>query len=185
MPKRFLVCTKCLKTRYCGKYCQIWNWPVHKRVCAASEEADPDEIKKQEVYLEGMWTGALGALEGEVVNPVVNPAAKTDGGIEEQDAFQSTIDTRLKGNVVSENIVEQGIRLLRGGEPVSGQDGAGQQGDGVGESLMQKMEDAEDSAGDEVEEEEESSIFKMPPPSPESMFESRALALRLAKGEQG
>lgn len=64
-PKQYLVCAKCLQAIYCGKYCQIWNWPVHKARCHEANEADPAEIEIQEKYLGDMWAAALRMLEEE------------------------------------------------------------------------------------------------------------------------
>ncbi|KAJ0120734.1 histone-lysine n-methyltransferase [Diaporthe amygdali] len=64
-PARYLVCAKCLQAIYCGKYCQIWNWPVHKARCHEANEADPVEIETQERYLGDMWAAALRMLEEE------------------------------------------------------------------------------------------------------------------------
>lgn len=64
-PKRYLVCAKCKEAIYCGKYCQIWNWPLHKTRCLASDEADQAEIETQEAYLEDTWAAALEVLKEE------------------------------------------------------------------------------------------------------------------------
>lgn len=64
-PKRYLVCAKCKEAIYCGKYCQIWNWPLHKTRCLALDEADQAEIETQEAYLEDMWAAALKVLKEE------------------------------------------------------------------------------------------------------------------------
>ncbi|KAG6362612.1 hypothetical protein INS49_007704 [Diaporthe citri] len=64
-PERYLICAKCKEAIYCGKYCQIWNWPQHKNRCAASDEADQAEIDLQEAYLGDMWAAALGMLKEE------------------------------------------------------------------------------------------------------------------------
>lgn len=64
-PERYLVCAKCKEAIYCGKYCQIWNWPQHKNRCVASDETDQAEIDLQEAYLGEMWADALKLLEDE------------------------------------------------------------------------------------------------------------------------
>lgn len=64
-PERYLVCAKCQEAVYCGKYCQIWNWPSHKSSCRASGEADQAEIELQEAYLGEMWAAALRVLREE------------------------------------------------------------------------------------------------------------------------
>lgn len=64
-PKRYLVCAKCKEAIYCGKYCQIWNWPLHRTRCLESDEADQAEIETQEAYLEDMWAAALEVLKEE------------------------------------------------------------------------------------------------------------------------
>lgn len=64
-PKRYLVCAKCKEAIYCGKYCQLWNWPLHKTLCLASDEADQAEVETQEAYLEDMWAAALEVLKEE------------------------------------------------------------------------------------------------------------------------
>lgn len=64
-PERYLVCAKCKEAIYCGKYCQIWNWPQHKNRCVASDEVDQAEIDLQEAYLGEMWADALKMLEEE------------------------------------------------------------------------------------------------------------------------
>lgn len=66
-PERYLVCAKCKEAIYCSKYCQIWNWPLHKNHCAASDEADPAEIEMQEAYLGEMWAAALKMLREEKI----------------------------------------------------------------------------------------------------------------------
>lgn len=65
VPERYLVCAKCQETIYCGKYCQIWNWPLHKTRCRASDEAVQAEIELQETYLGDMWEAALKMLKEE------------------------------------------------------------------------------------------------------------------------
>lgn len=67
VPERYLVCAKCKEAIYCGKYCQIWNWPLHKEHCAASDEADQAGIEMQEAYLGDMWAAALKMLREERV----------------------------------------------------------------------------------------------------------------------
>lgn len=66
-PERYLVCAKCQDAIYCGKYCQIWNWPSHKARCRASGEADEAEIELQEAYLGEMWEAALRVLREEEI----------------------------------------------------------------------------------------------------------------------
>lgn len=62
-PERYLVCAKCQAAIYCGKYCQIWNWPLHTTYCLASDDADHGEIELQEAYLGGLWAAALKGLK--------------------------------------------------------------------------------------------------------------------------
>ncbi|KAI3397633.1 hypothetical protein diail_10504 [Diaporthe ilicicola] len=64
-PERYLVCAKCEEVIYCGKYCQIWNWPIHKTRCVPSDEADQAEVELQDAYLEEMWSAALEMLREE------------------------------------------------------------------------------------------------------------------------
>lgn len=64
-PERYLVCAKCQETIYCSKYCQIWNWPLHKTRCHKSDEAVQAEIELQETYLGDMWESALKMLKEE------------------------------------------------------------------------------------------------------------------------
>ncbi|POS71560.1 hypothetical protein DHEL01_v210041 [Diaporthe helianthi] len=64
-PERYLVCAKCLVMIYCGKYCQLWNWPVHKLRCAAADEAVQEEVDVQEKYLGDTWDEALKMLKEE------------------------------------------------------------------------------------------------------------------------
>lgn len=64
-PKRYLVCAKCKEAIYCGKYCQLWNWPLHKTRCLAADEADQAEIETQEAYLEDTWAAVLKVLKEE------------------------------------------------------------------------------------------------------------------------
>lgn len=66
-PKRYLVCAKCKEAIYCGKYCQIWDWPLHKNICIESAEADQTEIDLQAAYLGDMWAAALKMLEEEKI----------------------------------------------------------------------------------------------------------------------
>lgn len=64
-PERYLVCAKCKEAIYCGRYCQLWNWPLHKTRCYTSDEADRVEVDQQEAYLGGMWAAALRMLSEE------------------------------------------------------------------------------------------------------------------------
>lgn len=64
-PERFIVCAKCLVVVYCGKYCQLWNWPAHKARCEGADEAVQEEVDEQERYLGDMWAAALRMLEEE------------------------------------------------------------------------------------------------------------------------
>ncbi|KAL1868923.1 hypothetical protein Daus18300_005759 [Diaporthe australafricana] len=64
-PKSYLVCANCQQAVYCGKYCQIWNWPIHKTRCHASDEADQAEVEMQEVYLRDMWSAGVRMLQVE------------------------------------------------------------------------------------------------------------------------
>lgn len=66
-PERYLVCAKCQGVIYCGKYCQIWDWPLHKARCRAADEADQAAIETQEAYLGDMWAAALRVLREEEV----------------------------------------------------------------------------------------------------------------------
>lgn len=62
---RYLVCAKCQDAIYCGKYCQIWNWPLHKTRCHASDEAVQAEVEQQEAYLGDMWAATVKMLKEE------------------------------------------------------------------------------------------------------------------------
>lgn len=64
-PAQYLVCAKCHEAVYCGKYCQLWDWPQHRARCRASEDADEAEAEAQEAYLRGMWEAALEMLREE------------------------------------------------------------------------------------------------------------------------
>lgn len=64
-PERYIVCAKCLAAVYCGKYCQLWNWPLHKMRCGAADGAVQEEVDAQERYLGDMWVAALRMLEEE------------------------------------------------------------------------------------------------------------------------
>ena len=66
-PERYLVCAKCRAAIYCGKYCQLWNWPLHKTCCKKSDEADQPEIELQEAYMRDMWAAALSMLKEEAM----------------------------------------------------------------------------------------------------------------------
>lgn len=66
-PERYLICAKCKEAIYCGKYCQIWNWPLHKNHCAASDEADQAEIGLLEGYMGDIWAAALKMLREEKI----------------------------------------------------------------------------------------------------------------------
>lgn len=61
-PAQYLVCAKCHEAVYCGKYCQLWDWPQHRARCRVSEDADDAEVEAQEAYLRGMWEAALKML---------------------------------------------------------------------------------------------------------------------------
>lgn len=75
-PKRYLVCARCREMRYCGKYCQIWDWPLHRRVCARCPSATDVEVAEMEAWLEDHWTGAVEMLRQRVVDgPDQLPAA--------------------------------------------------------------------------------------------------------------
>ncbi|KUI60943.1 MYND-type zinc finger protein MUB1 [Cytospora mali] len=178
-PRKFLLCVRCLKTRYCGKYCQIWDWPFHRRMCDASETANPGEVTKQKEYLDEMWAGALRMLK-ENVNDTDH---ETDGSKENQPCLQSHAKYSFKGFGAGGNIVEQGMGLLgTAGEAVTWADGVGQQGGiySVSEGLGGRVA-TDRQLRDDIHEEEGGVVFKMPPPSPKSMFQSRAMALRLAQ----
>lgn len=174
-PQKFIVCARCLKACYCGKYCQMWNWPIHRQVCDVSEEANLGDVKRQEEYMEGAWAGALQVLKDNSGNRK-NDVGENKG---EQAALQAILDSSFMGHGVGENIVEQGIGLLGGGGGVTGEDGAEQESD----ERMEGSVMADQNVGDNVQD-KEYAVFKMPPPSPESMFRSRAMALRLAQAAE-
>lgn len=64
-PERYLVCAKCKDAIYCGKYCQIWNWPLHRYHCMASDQADQAEVDLLEAYMADIWAAALKMLREE------------------------------------------------------------------------------------------------------------------------
>lgn len=181
MREAVLVCVKCLDTSYCGKYCQIWNWPVHRQACKTSKEADPEEVNRMEEYLDDMWDGALELLEENVV--VSAPGAHED--MEEQATLQTTARSEAMAHNSGEGATARELNPLLGGdgETVTDED----TGDDVGQhrqslsggrkrKFVDNIQNQEDKR-----EEEEGDIFKMPPSSPESMFASRAKSLRLAQ----
>lgn len=67
-PKKYLVCARCLRARYCGKYCQIWDWQLHGLVCVRSDNATDEEVEALEEWVEDYWHGALQMLEHNVVD---------------------------------------------------------------------------------------------------------------------
>ncbi|ROV96558.1 hypothetical protein VMCG_07816 [Cytospora schulzeri] len=184
VPQKFVVCANCLKTGYCGKYCQMWNWPIHRKVCEASKEADSGEVKRQEEYLEGAWAGALQVLKKNVID------RDHDRGTEVQDQaeMQAIVHSSFMDHGVDKSIAEHRSGSVGGdgNEAVTSEEGIGQQVCGsdmgedetVGVSVM-----ADKHAGNDVQDKEDI-VFKMPPPSPESMFRSRAMALRLAQATE-
>lgn len=175
--KKFILCARCLKTGFCGKYCQMWNWPIHREVCDASKEADPDEVKRQEEYLEEAWAGALQMLRENAGGQ--NHVTGEDNG--EQADPQAMADSSFNGHGAGENNAEQGIGPLGGSGGVTGEDGAGQEcldmdaDEGMEESLL-----TDQHVDDDIQDMEDA-VFKEPPPTPESMFRTRAMALRLAQ----
>lgn len=177
LRKKFIICARCLKTGYCGKYCQLWNWPIHREVCDASEEAVPGEVKRQEEYLEEAWAGALQVLRENAGGR--NHVTGEDNG--EQADPQAMAESGFTGHGAGENNAEQCIDLLGGSGGVTGEDGAGQEcldmdaDEGMEESLL-----TDQHVDDDVQDMEDA-VFKEPPPTPESMFRSRAMALRLAQ----
>ncbi|KUI66905.1 MYND-type zinc finger protein MUB1 [Cytospora mali] len=180
-PMKFLLCVRCLKTRYCGKYCQIWDWPFHRRMCDASEKASPGEVTKQREYLDEMWAGALRMLK----EKVIDTDHETVGSKENQPPLQSHAKSSLVGLRAGGNIVEQGMALLgTASGAVTQAGGAGQQrrifsaGDGSGARVAPARDH---QPRDDIDDEEGGVVFRMPPPSPKSMFQSRAMALRLAQ----
>lgn len=62
-PAKYLVCLRCLETRYCGKYCQLWDWQLHGQVCSRSVLAKDEEVDRQEEWLGEYWAGAVEMLE--------------------------------------------------------------------------------------------------------------------------
>ena len=46
---KFLVCGKCKNIHYCSKECQVYNWKLHKVVCAIKTEART-QINQQPTY---------------------------------------------------------------------------------------------------------------------------------------
>ncbi|KAK7704193.1 hypothetical protein SLS64_008751 [Diaporthe eres] len=64
-PERYLICAKCKEAIYCGKYCQIWNWPLHRYHCMASDQADQAEVDLLEAYMADIWAAALKMLREE------------------------------------------------------------------------------------------------------------------------
>ncbi|ROV90391.1 hypothetical protein VPNG_10031 [Cytospora leucostoma] len=182
VPEKYLVCARCLKTRYCGKYCQIWNWPVHRQVCVASAEADTCESERQEEYLQGMWAGAIRQLE----EGVVDRHRGTDGGMGYEAALQSKVGGSFLDFGAGENIIQQGVRLLGGAGAVAGDDGAGQQGRGVveDEGVAERRNGADQNSMNVDQDEENQEDEAEPddhPITPESMFKSRARSLHLAQ----
>lgn len=161
--KKFIVCVKCMRTRYCGKYCQTWNWPVHRQSCHAAEEASPDEVKRQEEYLQGMWDGACGMLK----EHAAGRNTETVGGDGEQADTRATVGSSSMDHRADEPTVEDEVGLEERGMGSDERAGGSVMAEHVGDGFQ----------------DEEVFNFKMPPSTPESMFQSRARALRLAQAE--
>lgn len=68
-PELYIVCARCREMRYCGKYCQVWDWPLHRRVCVRCPSATDVEVDEQTRWLEDYWAGAMEMLEKSVVDP--------------------------------------------------------------------------------------------------------------------
>lgn len=58
-PKSVIVCALCNKARYCGKYCQVWDWPIHLFVCGRLPDADAEAVKDLVVWTAAYWREAV------------------------------------------------------------------------------------------------------------------------------
>jgi hypothetical protein len=106
VPERYLVCARCLDTIYCGRYCQLWDWPYHKRLCRPSGDAVQAQVEEQEAYLGDGWAAALELLKRE---------SRVPGG---------SVESLLLGEAVRHSLVRR-VATVGKGRPVSDFVGSG------------------------------------------------------------
>lgn len=61
-PSSFIVCAQCEHVRYCRKYCQVWDWPLHLFVCQRSATAKEEEVRTLVIWAAEYWRGAITAI---------------------------------------------------------------------------------------------------------------------------
>lgn len=176
-PARYLVCLRCLETRYCGKYCQIWDWQLHRRLCSRSILANDEGVIKQEEWLEEYWAGAVEMLLQNVVDtdePVgIDEAATMHGHLESKSEDEHDVNM---GNVAQDR---------RGGEPDLSRDSklySDEQDDQDAGKSSDSEEDAKAPGAEGDEDQVERASVRRRSSSPPSMFWSRAMSLHLARG---
>lgn len=118
-PKKYLVCARCLQTRYCGKYCQIWDWQLHGQVCVRSDNATDEEVAEFEDWVEEYWAGAMQLLSEKVVGEVepMEVNDESDGGQNDENEEEMTDGYKAVLNTVAHE------QLVDEGEPMDMDDG--------------------------------------------------------------
>lgn len=115
-PRKYLVCARCLRTRYCGKYCQVWDWQLHRLVCVRSDNATDEEIAELEDWLDEYWSAATCWLKDKVVDKT-EPMAVDDesvgqqnGGEKDEEACQGDGPVMDMNTGEDEQLVDEGER---------------------------------------------------------------------------
>lgn len=149
VPRKYLVCVECLKTRYCGKYCQLWDWPLHELVCCRSVLAREQEVEQQKKWLEEYWSGAMDMLE--------HCSAGSRHELLQSEGAESidTVDAVVHRDANKDDDSEARV-------PVVG-------------AVVSRAEQDEDRSN-------MSGVTETRPPTPPSMYWSRAMSLHLARG---
>lgn len=173
-PVKYLVCARCLSARYCGKYCQIWDWQLHGLVCVRSENATDEEVKALEEWIEGYWQGALQMLKDKVVDD--NGAETMDGDDGDDGDAESATQGEDDEEVSSHDDEEDDVAM--------GLDDDGTESteeEGVDENIG-NTDSASGAGPSTLQAEEAQNSSETRPSTPPSMYWSRAMSLHLAKG---
>lgn len=107
-PKKYLVCAQCQRTRYCGKYCQVWDWKLHELVCARSDNATDEEVRALEAWAKDFWDGAVQMLQENVVDDggAKNTEDSVDGSSMDGDSMDVPCGDSMDGDSVDWNSME-------------------------------------------------------------------------------
>lgn len=198
---RYVTCQRCLYSRYCGKYCQIWDWQLHSLVCSRSVDASKEEVDRLESWAKELWKGAVEMLkvnsmrEEEPIRPgdsVEKEKGEVSARADEGEDNGSQHDEEVTEGSESMEISDGGseyssVEKKQGVEPAHG--GQEERKVGLQNQDVVRVEDIQSgNVSNDGEEEEENDEDEHDtkrvnrPDSPPSMYWSRAISLHLAQG---